>query len=70
MLDYPTMPKVRPFTPEEDAFIRACASAGYYARHCATALGRTRNSIIGRAHRLGVTFRRRNGIVPEKVTLA
>lgn len=56
MLNHPTMPKVRRFTEEEDRFIRTCCALGLFASACARDLGRTRNSILGRAFRLGVNF--------------
>lgn len=44
-----------------DDTIRRAAYAGETARVCASVLGRTRNSVIGRANRIGVHFNQRNG---------
>lgn len=45
----------------EDDTIRRAARNGHTARACAARLGRTRNSIIGRANRIGVHFQQRCG---------
>lgn len=49
-------PLIKSFTDKEDATIYDYAAEGRYASECAKFLGRTRNSIIGRAHRLGISF--------------
>jgi len=46
----------RNWSPEDDALIRATAEAGETARAAAQALGVTRNTVIGRAHRIDVRF--------------
>lgn len=48
----------------EDRAIRDDARAGETARVCAERLGRTRNSVISRAFRIGVHFKQRNGSWP------
>lgn len=57
-----SMPKLRPFTAEEDAAIRQSAEAGEPAGECAQRLGRSRNAVLGRALRLKprVQFQRVN----------
>lgn len=42
-----------PYTPDEDEAIREGVGRRLSAREIGTLLGRTRNSIIGRAHRIG-----------------
>lgn len=54
----------RPFTEEEDQLMAQCAKEDMSAAQCARKLGRTRNSIIGRSHRIGVQFHKHN--VPSK----
>lgn len=50
------LPKL--FTPEEDTTLRECAFKGISARECAITLGRTKSSILSRAKRLGISFKR------------
>jgi hypothetical protein len=45
----------RPFTTEEDALLKDMAFNGFSASHIGKALGRSRNSILGRARRLNAT---------------
>ena len=48
----------KPYTPEEDKTVRECAFKGISARECAISLGRTKSSILSRANRLGISFKR------------
>ena len=47
----------RPFTPEEDAILRELHAAGVSTAQIGLRLGRTKNSVIGRASRLGCAKR-------------
>ena len=51
-----TLPYARPYTAEDDEAIRAGALRGDSARIVGDRIGRTRNSIISHAGRLGVRF--------------
>ena len=46
------------YTPEEDVLIREYAMKGKLARECADALGRTKSSLLSRAKRLKISFKR------------
>jgi GcrA cell cycle regulator len=46
-----------PWTPDDDAKLADMWNAGYAAAVISDALGRTRNSVIGRAHRRGLDGR-------------
>jgi len=52
------MGQVKLWTPEEDKIVVEYASQGKLSRECADALGRNRSSVLGRASRLKVSFRR------------
>lgn len=54
-------PMGQPYSPEADELLRLWAAKGYTARHVGNLLERTRNSVLGRAHRLGIHFAARNG---------
>ena len=45
------------WTSEDDANLKKFAEAGYTSTQAGDAMGRTRNSILGRAHRLGISFK-------------
>lgn len=51
------------WTSAEDKILRAYAVMGFSFEDVAKATGKTRNSVAGRAHRLGVKFR---GTMPEE----
>ena len=52
------MGQVKLWTPEEDKVVIEYASQGKLSRECAEVLGRNRGSVLGRAARLKVSFRR------------
>jgi len=52
------MGQVKLWTPDEDEIVKQYAAEGKTTRECADALGRNRSSILGRAARIKVTFRR------------
>lgn len=45
------------WTTDDDALLSKCVSEGMTAQKISELLGRTRNSVIGRAHRLDITFK-------------
>lgn len=45
------------WTTDDDDLLRKCVSEGMTAQKISELLGRTRNSVIGRAHRLDITFK-------------
>lgn len=47
---------VQQWSPAEDEIIRTYARNGASAGRCARYLNRTKNAVIGRAHRIGVHF--------------
>ena len=49
---------VKPWTPQDDQVLREISGSGQPARIAADILGRSRNSILGRAHRLNISFGR------------
>lgn len=48
-----------PWSPVEDAFLRSEARAGQTAAYISNTLGRTKDSVIGRSHRIGAKLLRR-----------
>lgn len=49
---------VKPWTPQDDQVLREISGSGQPARIAADILGRSRNAILGRAHRLKISFGR------------
>lgn len=45
------------WTTNDDELLRKCVSEGMTAQAISDLIGRTRNSVIGRAHRLDITFK-------------
>lgn len=60
------MGQVKLWTPEDDNILRQFANEGKLSIECAEVLGRNRNSVLGRASRLGVSFRRNITVKFEK----
>jgi len=54
------------WTSEDDANLKKFAEAGYTSTQAGDAMGRTRNSILGRAHRLHISFK----FIKEKAPVA
>lgn len=53
----PTPPnKVNYWTPQEDELLKSLIDEGNSASKCAAAIGRTRNAILGRCDRIGISF--------------
>ena len=48
--------KITPYTEEEDDAIRQAVADGVTVRCCARLLNRSRNSVLGRGHRIGARF--------------
>lgn len=45
------------WTAEDDANLKKYSEAGYSAAEAGDMIGRTRNAVLGRAHRIGVSFK-------------
>ena len=45
------------WTAEDDANLKRYSEEGYSATEAGDMLGRTRNAVLGRAHRMGVSFK-------------
>ena len=60
------MGQVKLWTTEEDKIVVEYASQGKLSRECADALGRNRSSVLGRASRLKVSFRREKVVQVDK----
>lgn len=52
------------WTPEEDQILRD--NAQHSARHIGVLLGKSRDAVIGRAHRIGITVGIKQQIIPVK----
>lgn len=57
-IDSPMKP--RPWTHDEDNYLRQHALDGWSARDIAAPIGRSKNSVIGRASRLGIKLHGKN----------
>ena len=55
-VDEPRVPLARPYTAADDLALRDGAARGDTALVVAQQIGRTRNSVLGRAAKLGVRF--------------
>ena len=55
---------VNPWTPERDAQLRAHWASGLSTRRIGDAMGLSKNSIVGRAHRLGLAARENPASIP------
>ena len=57
------------WTSEDDAALKKFSEEGYTSTQAGDAMGRTRNSILGRAHRLGISFKfvKEKTPIPEAV---
>lgn len=54
------------WTAEDDELLRVSIESGMTAQKISELLGRTRNSVIGRAHRLDFTFKSSNAPKEQK----
>ena len=56
----------RPWTPEEDSHLAQHAAGGWTAAEIGTPIGRNRNAVIGRCHRLGIKLASNKGGNPRR----
>ena len=56
----------RPWSPFDDDVLRQRAAEGWSALEFANLIGRSRNAVLGRAHRLGVKFHHSRGGNPRR----
>ena len=55
-------PRFRPWSKIEDDLLIDIAKRGHTAQYAANHIGRSRNAVLGRSHRLKARFRRQKAV--------